>query len=411
MDPWVYPAFAASWFPYPRNRDFTLNAVLQTSFDYLYISHCHEDHFDHKLLSQILCKEKIHVLCPNYESGDLERQLRSLGFQHITMLSNQDTLQLTSTLQVTMILDASFKEDSGILLDAFVGHRNDLDQCSKATEEITSTSYHHRFLNLNDCNALAGDLPENIDLLAAQYSGAQWYPDCYEMISTSEHDQYVQQVLDGLERNLTVKLRVTKAREFLPSAGVHCFLDNHLNGNNVRRFNECFSTSTIDSAVCTKSTKNQKDATTTTSTTSTSTTTPGSTTTTKRATTTIFPQWEKFQERMNFQTLFPNVNVLRCHVAGDSVMTLDSTFPQHFQKHCNSIVVPLDPDNVIVYGAPTKKYLTDYCQAYQSEIDAYTKRCVVPVTTKDLYESIIFFSFSFWILFHFFEKYMTDQKC
>ena len=53
MDPWVYPAFAASWFPYPRNRDFTLNAVLlQTSFDYLYISHSHEDHLDRKLLSQ-----------------------------------------------------------------------------------------------------------------------------------------------------------------------------------------------------------------------------------------------------------------------------------------------------------------------------------------------------------------------
>ena len=141
------------------------------------------------------------------------------------MLANQEKLQLTSTLSVQMILDASFKEDSGILMVAFVGSREDLGG-RKQKSSSSSSSYQHRFLNLNDCNALADDLPRNVDLLASQYSGAQWYPDCYEMYKRKklDYDLNVKQVLDGLERNLAFKLRVTGAREFLPSAGVHCFL-------------------------------------------------------------------------------------------------------------------------------------------------------------------------------------------
>ncbi|HST65928.1 MAG TPA: MBL fold metallo-hydrolase, partial [Mycobacteriales bacterium] len=48
MDPWFYPAFLGSWFPYPDNRPL-LPEVTGTSFDYLYVSHTHEDHFDERV--------------------------------------------------------------------------------------------------------------------------------------------------------------------------------------------------------------------------------------------------------------------------------------------------------------------------------------------------------------------------
>ena len=38
----------------------------------------------------------------------------------------------------------------------------------------------YRFLDLNDCNTPMSELPGDVDLLAAQYSGAMWYPNAYD---------------------------------------------------------------------------------------------------------------------------------------------------------------------------------------------------------------------------------------
>ena len=79
-DPWFVPAFFGSWFVFPRNDqlpDWVRDAVERP--DYLYISHLHADHLDLAFLSEHIDRRAT-VLLPGYPTDELERSLRSLGF-------------------------------------------------------------------------------------------------------------------------------------------------------------------------------------------------------------------------------------------------------------------------------------------------------------------------------------------
>ncbi|WP_245551352.1 Rieske (2Fe-2S) protein [Gordonia rhizosphera] len=108
-------------------------------------------------------------------------------------------------------MDTSHKEDSGILLD--------IDG--------------FRFLDLNDCNTQMSELPSDIDLLAAQYSGAMWYPNCYDY-PPREMAKRVATVRRDLMDTLIQKVNLTQAKAYLPSAGPACFLDPELDCHNDR---------------------------------------------------------------------------------------------------------------------------------------------------------------------------------
>ena len=56
-DPWVNPAYFASWFPFPDNSD--LDWVRLGDCDYLYVSHLHKDHFDARLLAEHVNKDAV----------------------------------------------------------------------------------------------------------------------------------------------------------------------------------------------------------------------------------------------------------------------------------------------------------------------------------------------------------------
>ena len=206
MDPWFFPAFLESWFPLPDNR-FMLEPVRHQSFDMLYVSHLHEDHFDARFLRDF--PKTVPVLCPAYRSRSLEKQLRALGFSDIRHMSHRTTVQLADKVTATMLLDQSHKEDSGLLLN--------LDGFS--------------FLDLNDCNVRLDELPHDIDLLAMQYSGAMWYPNCYDYAPTAMA-QKVAEVHSNLLNACVRKVQTVAPKFFAPSAGPPCFLDPMLRAFN-----------------------------------------------------------------------------------------------------------------------------------------------------------------------------------
>lgn len=198
IDPWFYPAFLQSWFPWPDNRQF-LGAALDVSC--LYISHAHEDHLDRRFLSQLPDKA-VPVIIPGFRSRYLEREVRALGLKTVIVLGHRQSLRLTRGMTVTMLIDQSHKEDSALLVEA------------------GGT----RFLDSNDCELAISDWPLDVDVLACQYSGAFWYPHCYDF-TDAEKAVKAAGVRDGNLERLLRRIRRTRAKAYLPSAGPAVFLD------------------------------------------------------------------------------------------------------------------------------------------------------------------------------------------
>jgi UDP-MurNAc hydroxylase len=209
VDPWFFPAFLASWFPSPDNR-FLLDRVRARKHQYLYVSQTHEDHFDRNVLTAL--DKNVIVLCPAFRSMALVKRLSFLGFTRIICLGHKESRELAPGLKVTMFLDTGHKEDSALLVD--------MDG--------------YRFFDMNDCNTPLSELPKEIDLLAAQYSGAMWYPSCYDYpqpVMQKKVDRVRADLMDTLAR----KCKETGARTYVPSAGPACFLDPALWPYNDRR--------------------------------------------------------------------------------------------------------------------------------------------------------------------------------
>jgi UDP-MurNAc hydroxylase len=201
-DPWFYPAFLKSWFPYPDNRG-NLGAALDS--DYIYISHAHEDHFDREFLKQV-DTGRTTLIIPNFRSKYLQREIEKLeaGPAYI-VLKHGETTTLPNNIKLTMLIDRSHKEDSALLVEA----------------------NGHRFLDSNDCELAISDWPKDIDLLACQFSGATWYPQCYNYEPDTMHYKVAEVRASNLDR-LCRRLEATGAKGYLPSAGPACFLPPEL---------------------------------------------------------------------------------------------------------------------------------------------------------------------------------------
>ncbi|NUU20879.1 MAG: MBL fold metallo-hydrolase [Streptomycetaceae bacterium] len=207
-DPWFHPAFLGAWFPFPDNRHL-LDRVVTGAYDLLYLSHAHEDHFDERTL-ELLDRDVTRVIVPRFRSKALVRKLAALGFRDVVALGHRESHRAADGFTVTMLLDTSHKEDSGLLVE--------LDD--------------FRFLDLNDCNTPLSELPSDVDVLSAQYSGAMWYPNCYAYPDEVQRRKTAE-VRGDLFDTLVRKVRLTRASTYLPAAGPPCFLDPEL-----ERFND-----------------------------------------------------------------------------------------------------------------------------------------------------------------------------
>ncbi|HTF11691.1 MAG TPA: MBL fold metallo-hydrolase, partial [Asanoa sp.] len=96
-DPWVNPAYFASWFPFPDNSQLDWETLGQV--DYLYLSHLHRDHFDAAHLKRFVSK-KARVLLPEYPTSELEDQLRELGFTDFVKTVSEEVVELDGGLKV-----------------------------------------------------------------------------------------------------------------------------------------------------------------------------------------------------------------------------------------------------------------------------------------------------------------------
>lgn len=205
IDPWFSGAFSQSWFPNPDNywlRDVLL--ALADKVSHVFISHMHEDHLDIDFLTEFTRRSNPTAICAAFRSGELAATLRSAGFQAVVEVQHCEAVKLNDST-FTIYMDTSSSEDSGILVD--MGGI--------------------RFLHLNDNNCRLDQLPKDVHVVSAQFSGAMYYPQCYDYPIAALRSKSAA-VNQNLLRSLQKKLSATEAKVYLPSAGPPVFLDPEL---------------------------------------------------------------------------------------------------------------------------------------------------------------------------------------
>jgi UDP-MurNAc hydroxylase len=208
-DPWVNPAYFASWFPFPDNSGLDWDSLGQT--DYLYVSHLHRDHFDAEHLKRFVTKSAT-VLLPEYPTSELEDQLRELGFTRFLKTTTNEVVELDGGLRV--MIQALTSPTDGPIGD------------SSLWVEYDGV----RLLNQNDARptdlAIFTELgPVHAHLL--QFSGAIWYPMVYELPESAK-TAFGKQKRDRQFDRTFRYIADLRADWVFPIAGPPCFLDDEL---------------------------------------------------------------------------------------------------------------------------------------------------------------------------------------
>jgi UDP-MurNAc hydroxylase len=215
-DPWVNPAYFASWFPFPDNS--LLDWDTLGDVDYLYVSHLHRDHFDAATLKRYVSK-KATVLLPEYPTSQLEDELRDLGFTSFLRTRSDEVHELDGGLRV--MIQALISPTDGPIGDSSLWVEHDgvrvLNQNDARPTDLT------RFAELGQVHA---------HLL--QFSGAIWYPMVYELPEAAK-TAFGKQKRDRQFDRTWRYIDDLKASHVFPIAGPPCFLDDEL-----WRFNDIF---------------------------------------------------------------------------------------------------------------------------------------------------------------------------
>lgn len=212
-DPWVNPAYFASWFPFPDNS--TLDWTALGDCDFLYVSHLHKDHFDPENLRTHVNKDAV-VLLPDFPVPDLRRELENLGFHR-------------------------FFETTDSVKHTVSGPRGDLEVMIIALRAPADGPIGDSGLVVSDGETVAFNMndsrPMDLDLLATefgrvdvhmlQYSGAIWFPMVYDMPARAKEAFGTQKRQRGMDR-CRQYIADVGATWVIPSAGPPCFLDPEL---------------------------------------------------------------------------------------------------------------------------------------------------------------------------------------
>jgi UDP-MurNAc hydroxylase len=208
-DPWVNPAYFASWFPFPDNSQLDWEELGRT--DYLYVSHLHRDHFDAEHLRRFVAKTAT-VLLPEYPTSELEDQLRELGFTRFLATRTNEVTELDGGLRV--MVQALTSPTDGPIGD------------SSLWVEYDGV----RLLNQNDARPTELTVFAELGHVHAhmlQFSGAIWYPMVYELPEAAKRAFGKQKRERQFDRTFRY-IDDLKADWVFPIAGPPCFLDEEL---------------------------------------------------------------------------------------------------------------------------------------------------------------------------------------
>jgi UDP-MurNAc hydroxylase len=215
IDPWLNDtgAFLGSWHQWPPNahlREVVLQRCADKSLS-IFLTHEHQDHFDKATLAGFSGHPRCTVFIPAYRDRFLHHALRSMNLRTVELAEGE---QLGSSIRFRIFIDdGSINHDSAIVV---------------AAPGFT-------FFNQNDCKIfdrlpmLQNEL-RDIDYYSVQFSGANWYPACFEL-PAEQRRLLAKQKAAGKFQSVLAGIKILAPRFFVPAAGpaFFPFLDPALN--------------------------------------------------------------------------------------------------------------------------------------------------------------------------------------
>lgn len=199
-DPWLTEgAFLGSWFHTHLLADVGISPhTVAGKFDYLFISHEHQDHCDANTLRQF--SRSIPLMICRFATPKFRKYLEGLGFTNITEHNSGDTFTVGDGVNVTIFGTAEYTNDAAILVEH---------------EGV-------RCFNETDCKLQYADLQkigaQGIDIGFYMFSGANWFPMLYDYPDNVMLD-LVRRRRRSLLRSLAQRVKVTRPRVAVPAAG------------------------------------------------------------------------------------------------------------------------------------------------------------------------------------------------
>jgi len=210
-DPWLSenPAYFDSWSVYPSNSHVNWDKIIEET-DIVFVSHIHRDHFDEKFLTKLYQKnKKVKVLLPDYRFCTLKEDFEKIGFDKFIIKE----LKIGNTTAITYPSETIDREKE--------------DSCLCVNDSNLT------FFNWND-SAITPEIKDKvlkrfnkIDWAAGQFSGANWFPTCYNYSEDKKLDlitNFRKRKVDHFKRMLEY-LNVDK---IIPTAGPACFLQKDM---------------------------------------------------------------------------------------------------------------------------------------------------------------------------------------
>ncbi|HCH65702.1 MAG TPA: hypothetical protein DFR83_23060 [Deltaproteobacteria bacterium] len=174
VDPWFLNEPIANYVCWKFPRAVIPPEEVVRDVDWVYITHCHEDHFH--LPSIALFPRDQAFLLPEYDhhpglrAQTRERTLRKMGFWNIRKLRSWETLDLGDGAQLTIVPAAQARyyewENSGIVLE-YAG--------------TTIIDMNDNITDVALCEEIRERFPGGFDLGLIQAAGTSMYPGCFRM--------------------------------------------------------------------------------------------------------------------------------------------------------------------------------------------------------------------------------------
>lgn len=223
-DPWITDgAFLGSWYHFPPLEGTEFEELLSRTWDAVFVSHLHADHFDRKFL-RALSQRQPHcvAIIPAFAHSWLKRAIENCGFsgERLIEAKSGDPVSVGTFRATVYVADHCDPSICGVSVPC---HNRDPRLAAFDSLALFEAD-NQKVLNANDALAVQSTsrvvpVIGEVDVLLGHYGGAGPFPQCFVDLSEQEKIEKAKTLAHSFLFRLTNAAKIVKAKYVMPFAG------------------------------------------------------------------------------------------------------------------------------------------------------------------------------------------------